>query len=323
MRDHVVVVVTAVMLALAASLSPLPAQASAVPALTKLTLKAPTSVSPGAKLVLKGALREGRRPVARQPVKVQARVGRGSWRTVAQARTSAKGTFRTALAAPATTTTYRATYRGTSRFRGAVSKARSVSVASTPPPPPPPSQPLPPQLPLPQLPPSPPPPSPPAPPPPPVAPPPVSGLRISELGQERIAVAFEAPAAAQSVEVRIAAGTVPPPGPTQGSSVPVTGGSAAITGLSPASPYALAVFAWSGSAWSEAATIVATTLAEPGTAGTSYVTTEGTLVPPAGTTIPASIVNGVVQALIPPSLEPEVGDHVVLPISTELPGGFI
>jgi hypothetical protein len=155
----------------------------------------------------------------------------------------------------------------------------------------------------------------------------VSDLQVTRLDPTGMDLSWTAPPGDAEYAVRMASGDEPPTSATVGQDVPVTGTTAAVTGLTPAATYAFSVFARTPgtSAWWGPVSTTVSLPAEvnPAAPASVVVTNPATVVVENLRAGDASVTAGGVQATVPAGVVPVPGQPWVLPRSGSLPGGFV
>jgi len=148
-------------------------------------------------------------------------------------------------------------------------------------------------------------------------------LRATAVGQTGLTLSWTAPPGAQ-FRLRRAAGDVPVARRWRGVPVPVNGTSAVDKGRQPGKQYSYSLFTRLRGRWIGALVVVAGTAPPSGSTDASYIAAPTTLLAKpsdiASVTTTGTGVRLVLQGQVP---TPPLGAGVVLPISSELPGGFL
>lgn len=147
-------------------------------------------------------------------------------------------------------------------------------------------------------------------------------IRVLKLEQTRIQLAWKAPSKA-TTQLRLIKGNTPTKSVTKGKLVKAGKTGVRVSGLAAGTAYSFSLFTKVKSRWLPPVTITASTTSAGNTNVPAFVTTPSTVIVPTSDTRKVIAANGVVTAAVPAGTVPTVGQVMVFPVSTSLPGGYV
>lgn len=147
-------------------------------------------------------------------------------------------------------------------------------------------------------------------------------LKVAALTSSGVQLSWSAPKKAK-VQLRMRPGLTAPTSVTQGSAVAISGTKATASGLAPGSSYAFGLFTKVSSRWMPPVTVSASTVAAPGSTVATFATAASTVLVSSSENRTVQSSSTGVTVSVPAGIVPVLGQVMVLPVSTGLPGGYV
>ena len=147
-------------------------------------------------------------------------------------------------------------------------------------------------------------------------------LSVAKLQSTAVQLSWSAPAKAK-LKLRVVAGAVATKSATGGRAVSAGAKGAKATKLTPGRTYAFSLFTRLKGRWMGPLTVVSTTLPPAGSTAAVFVATPSTVIVTKPAVVTDSPAPGRITTAVPAGVTPTISQTMVLPVSADLPGGFV